>query len=96
MLEIETKVQLKEEFILYKLDIDKGMFWLFNIENGDSFKLNEMSYLTLSMIDGNKKVGEIRKYLIDKYKDVNTKTIVKDFNELMQKMGKENILKEEF
>ncbi len=93
MLEIDRVLELKEEFILYKLDIDEGMFWLFNIENGDSFKINETSYCILSMFDGNKKVGEIQKYLLDKYKDVNTEAIVKDFIELVQKMENENIFK---
>lgn len=93
MLEVDKVLQLKEEFVLYKLEIDKGMFWLFNIENGDSFKLNEISYYILSLFDGEKSVGDIQKYLLDKYKNVNTKAIVKDFIELVQKMENENIFK---
>lgn len=94
MLEVGKVLQLKEEFVLYKLEIDKGMFWLFNIENGDSFKLNEISYYILSLFDGEKSVGDIQKCLINKYKDASNNAILKDFNELIEKMEKVNIFKE--
>ena len=32
MLEVGRMLQLKEEFILYKLEVGEGLFWLFNIE----------------------------------------------------------------
>ncbi len=92
MLEVDRVLQLKEEFILYKLEVGEGMFWLFNIENGDSFKLNETSYYILSLFDGNRGIGEIHKCILDKYPDANPNIILKDFEELMER--KENIFKE--
>ena len=92
MLEVDRVLQLKEEFILYKLEVGEGMFWLFNIENGDSFKLNETSYYILSLFDGNTSIGEIHKCILDKYPDANPNIILKDFEELMER--KENIFKE--
>ncbi len=94
MLEVEKVLQLKEEFILYKLEAGKGMFWLFNVENGDSFRLNEISYCILSLFDGNKSIGEIRKCILDKYLDATPDVISKDFEGLMERVKRENIFKE--
>ena len=94
MLEVDKVLQLKEEFMVYKLEVDKGMFWLFNIKNGDSFKLNETSYYILSLLDGNRSIGEIHKYILDKYPDADFDVVLEDFEELIGRMNKENILKE--
>lgn len=91
MLEVDKTLQLKEEFILYKLEVGKGMFWLFNIENGDSFKLNETSYYMLSLFDGNKSIGEICKCILNKYPNSNPDVVLEDFEELIERMKKENI-----
>jgi len=94
MLEVDKVLQLKEEFVLYKLELGKGMFWLFNIENGDSVKLNETSYYILSLFGGYKSVGEIRKYFLNKYQSIDCDTISEDFEELLNKMKKEGIFEE--
>ncbi len=91
MLEIDKVLQLKEEFLTYKLEVGDGMFWLFNIETGDSFKLNETSYHMLSLLDGSKSIGEIQKRILDEYPDSNPDMILKDFEKLLEKMTKENI-----
>ena len=91
MLEVDKALQLKEEFILYKLEVGKGMFWLFNIENGDSFKLNETSYYMLSLFDGNRSIGEICKCILNKYPNSNPDVVLEDFEELIERMKKENI-----
>ena len=88
MLEIDRVLQLKEGFILYKLEVGGGMFWLFNIENGDSFKLNETSYYILSLFDGNRNMGEIHKCVLDNYPDANPNIIRKDFKELIDRTKK--------
>lgn len=91
MLEVDKALQLKEEFILYKLEVGKGMFWLFNIENGDSYKLNETSYYMLSLFDGNRSIGEICKCILNKYPNSNPDVVLEDFEELIERMKKENI-----
>jgi len=94
MLEIDKVLQLKEEFLTYKLEVGDGMFWLFNIETGDSFKLNETSYRMLSLLDGSKSIEEIQECILDEYPDSNPDVILKDFEELLEKMVKENIFNE--
>ena len=94
MLEVDKVLRLKEEFVLYKLELDERMFWLFNIENGDSVRLNETSYCILSLFDGHKTIGEIRKYFLNKYQSTSSDTISEDFEELLNKMEKEGIFEE--
>ncbi len=94
MLEIDKVLRLKEEFLTYKLEVGDGMFWLFDIETGDSFKLNETSYHMLSLLDGSKSIGEIQECILDEYPDSNPDVILKDFEELLEKMVKENIFNE--
>lgn len=93
MLEIDKVLQMKEEFLLYQLDVGEGMFWLFNIENGDSFKLNETSYYMLSLFDGKKKIGEIQKCVLEKYHDIDPDAVTRDFEELLERMKKNSIFK---
>lgn len=95
MLEVDKVLQLKEKFVLYELELGKGgMFWLFNIENGDSVRLNETSYYILSLFDGYKSIGEIRNYVLDKYQSIDSDTISEDFEELLNKMNEEGIFEE--
>lgn len=94
MLEVKKILQLKEDFILFKFDIGNGKFWLFNIENGDSFKLNQTSYNMLLLIDGKRSIEEINKCLIDKFTGKNKDIVLKDFKELIEKMIQEKIIEE--
>lgn len=94
MLEVSKILLLKEKFILHKLDLENSMFRLFNIENGDSFKLNEISFSILSLFDGKRSIEEIRNYILDKYPDENPDFILRDFSELMENMEKEDIFEE--
>jgi len=94
MLEINKILQLKEEYILFKFDVGNGKFWLFNIKNGDSFKLNQTSYNMLSLIDRKRSIKEINKCLIDKFSNKNRDLILKDFKELIERMIQEKIIEE--
>ncbi len=91
MLEVDKILQLKEEYILYKLEVDKGMFWLFNIESGDSYKLNEISYNILSLFDNNRSIEKIKKSILDKYPDMDSDIVLKDFDEFIIEMKKHQI-----
>lgn len=94
MLEVSKILQLKEKFALHKLDLEDSIFRLFNIENGDSFKLNEISFCILSLFNGEKNIEEIRKSILAMYPDENPDIILRDFDELMEKMKKEDIFDE--
>ena len=61
MLELKESniLKLADNYVLYKLDIDQGMYWLFNIEEGTYFNLNKISYFELSLFDGKTSYDEI-------------------------------------
>ena len=94
MLDVNEILQLKEEYILYKLEVEDGMYWLFNIENGDTFKLNETSYYMLSLFNKNRSIGEIQKCILEKYHDIESDNVLEDFEKLILSMKKQNIFKE--
>ena len=53
------RMELNDNLFLYKLD--DSLAWLFNIDNGEHYKLNDSSHFILSLFDGKKTVGEIQK-----------------------------------
>ena len=94
MLEVNEVLQLKEEYVLYKLEVEEGMYWLFNIENGDTFKLNETSYYMLSLFNKNRSIGEIEKCILEKYPDIESNNVLRDFEKLITNMKEQNIFHE--
>ena len=86
------RMELNDNLFLYKLD--DSLAWLFNIENGEHYKLNDSSHFILSLFDGKKTVDEIQKIYIQKYEkeDVAESILLKDFNELLDRLRKNNFL----
>lgn len=79
--------------MLYKLDIRDGMFWLFDIQGGACFSLNETSYFILSCFDGKTRLSEIRRRILSKYAEENSEKVSKDFEELFETLGHKGILR---
>ena len=94
MLELKESsiLKLADQYVLYNLDIDKGMYWLFNIEEGTYFDLNEVSHFELSIFDGKTSFGEICQKVISKYNSEDSKVIVGDLKELVDKLQKKDII----
>ncbi len=86
------KMKLNDNLFLYKLD--DSFMWLFNIENGEHYKLNNSSHFILSLFDGKKTVGEIQKVYIKKYANegIAEPILLKDFNELLDHLMRNNFL----
>ena len=63
----ESVLKLSTKYCLSKLEANKDMFWLFNTENGDMYKMNETSFFTLSCFDGFNSIKGIKNLLIDPY-----------------------------
>ena len=78
--------------MLYKLDIDKGMYWLFDIEEGTYFDLNEVSHFELSLLDGKTSFAEICKKVISKYNSEDPRVINRDLKELVDKLHKKGMV----
>ena len=87
-----VRMELNDNLFLYKLD--DSLAWLFNIENGEHYKLNDSSHFILALFDGKKTVDEIKKIYIKKYanEDVAEPILLKDFNELFDRLMRNNLL----
>jgi len=94
MLEVKESETLKiaEQYVLYKLDVNGGLFWLFNIEEGSCFKLNETSFYILSCFDGKASISEIFQQLLSRYPTENPEKVSNDFTGIVKILKKENIL----
>lgn len=94
MLEIRQSEILKmaEQFVLYKLDVRNKLCWLFDIEEGTCFNLNESSFFILSCFDGETPVSEIRQKFISRYPNESPEKLSKDFEELLKTLKERRVL----
>ena len=94
MLEVKEPeiLRIAEQYVLYKLDVNEGLFWLFNVDEGTCFKLNETSFFILSNIDGKTPTSKILKRFHSRYPDEDTKKVTKDFEEIIENLKRRNVL----
>lgn len=85
-------LRIAEQYVLYKLDVNGGLFWLFDIEEGACFKLNDTSFYILSYFDGNASISEILQQLLSRYPNENPENVSNDLKEIVGILKKENIL----
>ena len=87
-----VRMKLADNQFLYKLD--DSLRWLFNIETGERYKLNESSYFVLSLFDGKKTVDEIRRIYVNKYSKskIRERKLLKDINEFLKHLINNNFL----
>lgn len=85
-------MRLADNHFLYKLD--DSLMWLFNIETGEHYDLNESSYFALSLFDGKRTVGEIRQLYVERYSKsgVDEAILVKDFNSLLDHLINDSVI----
>lgn len=51
--------RLSSDYSLYKADLNDPKFYLFNIKEGNTYRLNEISYQILSLVDGERTILNI-------------------------------------
>lgn len=90
MLDLTKKFQLKEEIVLRKID---SKCWALNVENGNQYRLNEVSYLILDSFRDVSTVEEMiaivkKEYAVDKER------LIADCSLMIQTAVDKNILKE--
>jgi hypothetical protein len=84
--------RIGEQYVLYKLDVSDGMFWLFDIQAGACFKLNETSYFILSCFDGKAPLSEVHKRILTEYAGEDSEVITGDFDWLFNTLKRRGIL----
>lgn len=90
MLDLTKKFQLNEKIVLRKID---SKCWALNVENGNQYRLNEVSYLILDSFRDTSTVAEIitivkKEYAVDKER------LIADCSLMIQTAVDKNILKE--
>lgn len=90
MLDLTKKFQLNEKIVLRKID---SKCWALNVENGNQYRLNEVSYLILDSFRNTSTVAEIitiveQEYVVDK------EQVIADCSLMIQTAVDKNILKE--
>lgn len=94
MLEVKDPeiLRIAEQYVLYKLDIKEGLFWLFDVQEGTCFNLNETSFFILSCFDGKTSTSEIFRKLLSRYPDEDPEIVSNDFKEIVVTLKKQNVL----
>lgn len=94
MLELkESKIlKLADNYVLYKLEIDKAMYWLFDIEEGAYFDLNKVSYFELSLVDGKTSIAELSKKVMTEYGLEDPALVTSDLKEFVETLYNKGIL----
>lgn len=94
MLEVKDPeiLRIAEPYVLYKLDVKEGLFWLFDVPEGTCFNLNETSFFILSCFDGKTSTTEIVWKLLSKYPDDDPEIVSNDFKEIVESLKKQKVL----
>ncbi len=93
MLEINEKdtFMLAENIFLQKIN-ELGKYWVFNIDTGEHYSLNETSYWILEQIADNLPKKSILKNFLDGF-DVDKTQGKDDFNKIVNDFLREGIIK---
>ena len=88
----EKVMLLADNMFLYRLD--DSLMWLFNIDTGEYWNLNETSYFVLSQFDGKRTLGEISQLYVEKYLEsrVSKGELMEDFKKLTTQFIATNII----
>ena len=95
--EDDSKVyELVNHFVLYKLDVGDGKYWLFDIQEGSVFKLNESSHFVLSSFDGKNSLRQVYGRFRNKYPNQDEKTLLEHFADLCNALVARGVLVERY
>lgn len=90
MLDLTKKFQLNEKIVLRKID---SKCWALNVENGNQYRLNEVSFLILDSFRDTSTVTEIITIVENEYA-VDKERLIADCSLMIQTAVDKNILKE--
>ena len=86
------KMEIADNLCLYRLD--KSLAWLFNVESGEYYNLNDTAYFVLTLFDGKKKVSNVRQIYIEEFskEGIDKTKLLTDFDELLELLLKHKVL----
>ena len=89
-MDLTKKFQLNEKIVLRKID---SKCWALNVENGNQYRLNEVSYLILDSFRDTSAVEEVIT-IVEKEYAVDKERLIADCSSMIQTAVDKNILKE--
>lgn len=90
MLDLNKKYQINDKIVLRKIDT---RCWALNIENGNQYRLNEVSYFILDLFREASAVSDIFPVVQKEY-SVDKDQLIADCTSMVQNAVNKNILKE--
>ena len=90
MLDLNKTYQINEEIVLRKIDTK---CWALNIENGNQYRLNDVSYLILDSFREATTVASVIS-VVEKEYSVDRERLIADCSSMLQTAVNKNILKE--
>lgn len=90
MLDINKEYRVKKEIVLRKVN---NNFWALNTENGNQYKLNEVSYFIINQMTGKTTIERIANNAICEYK-VSFDEFIEDCKLMVQVALKNQIVEE--
>jgi hypothetical protein len=92
MLEIEKSkaFRIPEKFVLHRLGDE--LYWLFDVQDGDVYQLNAVSYFIISCFDGKTSLQNVLDKVELQYSSIEAQEVRRDFEELVQKLINSQIL----
>lgn len=90
MLDLNKKYQINDEIVLRKIDTK---CWALNIENGNQYRLNDVSYFILDSFREVATVADVISVVQKEY-SVDKERLIADFSSMLQTAVNKNILKE--
>lgn len=90
MLDSNKTYQINENIVLRKIDTK---FWALNIENGNQYRLNDVSYLILDSFREAATVADVIS-IVEKEYSVDRERLIADCSSMLQTAVNKNILKE--
>lgn len=90
MLDLNKKYQINDKIVLRKIDTK---CWALNIENGNQYRLNDVSYFILDSFREVASVADVISVVQKEY-SVDKERLIADFSSMLQTAVNKNILKE--
>ena len=90
MLDLNKTYQINEKIVLRKMDTK---CWALNIENGNQYRLNDVSYLILDSFREAATVADVIS-VVEKEYSVDRERLIADCSSMLQTAVNKNILKE--
>lgn len=90
----KSVLRLRDGLALYGGDSTGNKYWLFDTVTGRHFRINQVGYTALSLLDGIRSVNQVIKECADLYK-IDVDAVSSDINEFLSGCLQTDLLREQ-